>query len=116
MEALGISLNGIIAYVINFALLVILLRIFLYLFGKYDRFMIAVFHILCLGFLYWAGIMAKLGVVYFAGLAIALSLAAWQQWLIRDRQGPACFRAFLNNNWFGAAVFAGLFISLTVQQ
>jgi F-type H+-transporting ATPase subunit b len=30
LEALGISLNGIIAYIINFALLVILLRIFLY--------------------------------------------------------------------------------------
>lgn len=30
MEALGISLNGIIAYIINFALLVILLRLFLY--------------------------------------------------------------------------------------
>jgi F-type H+-transporting ATPase subunit b len=30
LEALGISLNGIVAYVINFALLVILLRIFLY--------------------------------------------------------------------------------------
>jgi len=86
------------------------------LFGRYDRFMIAVFHALCLGMLYWAGIMANLGIVYFVGLVIALSLAVWQQWLIRDRQGPACFRAFLNNNWFGAAVFAGLFISLTVQQ
>ena len=30
MEALGISLNGIIAYIVNFALLVVLLRIFLY--------------------------------------------------------------------------------------
>ena len=30
MEALGISINGIIAYIINFALLVILLRLFLY--------------------------------------------------------------------------------------
>ena len=86
------------------------------LFGRYDRFMIAVFHVLCLVMLCWAGIMANLGIVYFVSLAIALSLAAWQQWLIRDRQGPACFRAFLNNNWFGAAVFAGLFISLTVQQ
>ena len=86
------------------------------LFGRYDRFMIAVFHILCLGLLYWAGVMAHLGIIYFVGLLIALSLAVWQQWLIRDRQGPACFRAFLNNNWFGAAVFAGLFISLTVQQ
>lgn len=30
MEALGISVNGIIAYIINFALLVLLLRMFLY--------------------------------------------------------------------------------------
>jgi F-type H+-transporting ATPase subunit b len=30
VEALGISLNGIIAYIINFALLVVLLRLFLY--------------------------------------------------------------------------------------
>jgi len=86
------------------------------LFGKYDRFMIGVFHILCLGFLAWAGALAQLGVIYFVGLVIALSLAVWQQWLIRDRQGPACFRAFLNNNWFGAAIFAGLFLTLTVQQ
>jgi 4-hydroxybenzoate polyprenyltransferase len=84
------------------------------LFGRYDRFMIAVFHIFCLGLLAWAGVIAHLGIVYFASLLIALSLAVWQQWLIRDRQGPACFRAFLNNNWLGAAVFAGLFFSLTV--
>ena len=30
MEALGISLNGIIAYIVNFALLVFLLNMFLY--------------------------------------------------------------------------------------
>jgi len=86
------------------------------LFGQFDRLMIAVFHLLTLAMLAWAGVIAGLGLFYFAGLAIALSLAAWQQWLIRDRQGPACFRAFLNNNWFGAAVFAGLFLSLTVTR
>jgi len=86
------------------------------LFGRFDRLMIAVFHLLCLALLAWAGKIAGLGPLYFAGLAIALSLAAWQQWLIRDRQGPACFRAFLNNNWFGAVVFAGLFLSLTVTR
>ena len=30
MEALGVSINGIIAYIINFAILVVLLRLFLY--------------------------------------------------------------------------------------
>lgn len=85
------------------------------LFGRFDRLLIGLFHLLCLGLLAWAGMIAKLGGFYFAGLVIALSFALWQQWLIRDRQGPACFRAFLNNNWFGAAVFAGLFFSLTVN-
>jgi 4-hydroxybenzoate polyprenyltransferase len=39
---------------------------------------------------------------------VAAGLAAYQQWLIRGRERDACFRAFLNNHWFGAAVFAGL--------
>ncbi len=35
-------------------------------------------------------------------------LFAWQQWLIRDRSREGCFRAFLNNNLFGLAVFTGI--------
>lgn len=84
------------------------------LFGRFDRLMIAVLHMLCLALLAWAGTMANLGIIYFVSLLIALSLAVYQQWLIRERQRPACFRAFLNNNWFGAVIFAGLFFSLTV--
>ena len=30
----------------------------------------------------------------------------------RDRRRDACFQAFLNNSWFGALVFAGLWFSL----
>lgn len=84
------------------------------LFGKWDRLLIGVSHLTCLLFLAWAGRLANLGLLYFAGLLIALSLAGYQQWLIRERQGPACFRAFLNNNWFGAAVFSGLVLNLQV--
>ena len=32
----------------------------------------------------------------------------YQQVLIRERAPAGCFKAFLNNNGFGAAVFAGL--------
>ena len=39
---------------------------------------------------------------------LAAALAVHQQVLIKDREPAACFRAFLNNNLFGFAVFAGL--------
>jgi len=80
------------------------------LFGRGDRLMIAVFHMLTLGALAWAGARAGLGVPYYMSLAVAAGLAGWQQWMIRERRAADCFRAFLNNNWFGAAVFAGLAI------
>ena len=38
------------------------------------------------------------------------ALFLYQQHLIRDREPAACFSAFLNNNWMGALVFAGIAI------
>ncbi len=78
------------------------------LFGRYDRWWVFFFHLLTLIFLSWAAVLAGLGLRYYAGLMVALGFALYQQWLMRDRSRDACFRAFLNNNWFGAAVFAGL--------
>jgi 4-hydroxybenzoate polyprenyltransferase len=54
------------------------------------------------------GAMADLGAWYAAGIGIAAALCLWQQHLIRDRDPTGCFRAFLNNNWLGAAVFVGI--------
>ena len=51
---------------------------------------------------------ASLGRWYAAGLLGGAVLFAYQQWLIRDRERSACFRAFLNNHWFGAVIFAGI--------
>jgi 4-hydroxybenzoate polyprenyltransferase len=39
------------------------------------------------------------------------SFALYQQELMRERTRDGCFRAFLNNNWFGAAVFTGLLLN-----
>jgi 4-hydroxybenzoate polyprenyltransferase len=39
---------------------------------------------------------------------VAAAFAVYQQWLIKDREPDACFRAFLNNNLFGLAVFGGI--------
>ena len=78
------------------------------LFGSTDRAMVALFHVLTLALLVWTGTHAGLGLTYYIGLLLAAALAGWQQWLIRKRSRDACLRAFLDNNRFGAVIFAGL--------
>ena len=86
------------------------------LFGDYDRAAVGAAHAATLGLLVVAGLMAKLGVLYYVGLTIAAGIALYQQRLIRDRRPERCWRAFLNNNWFGAAVFAGVALSYLVEN
>jgi 4-hydroxybenzoate polyprenyltransferase len=80
------------------------------LFGRADRLIIAALQIAALGGLALVGLMSGLGRWYWVGLLAAAALAIHQQWLIRDRDPAACFRAFLNNNLFGLAVFTGILL------
>jgi 4-hydroxybenzoate polyprenyltransferase len=84
------------------------------LFGRWDRLFIGLSHLVTIVLLAWAGRMAGLGVMYYAGLVAASAIAGYQQGLIRRREPQVCFRAFLNNNYFGAAVFAGLLLDYGV--
>jgi len=81
------------------------------LFGRHDRAMVFLFHVLTLSLLAYSGALAGLGLRYYAGLVAAFGFVLYQQHLMRDRTRDGCFRAFLNNNWFGAAVFAGLLLN-----
>jgi 4-hydroxybenzoate polyprenyltransferase len=47
-------------------------------------------------------------VLYYAGLMLAAVLMYGQYRLIRTRDREGCFKAFLNNNWVGFAIFVGL--------
>jgi 4-hydroxybenzoate polyprenyltransferase len=78
------------------------------LFGAQDRVMIGLLQALLFAVLLVIGTRMALGWPYYAGLTVALALAGYQQFLIRARQPEDCFRAFLNNNWFGCAVFLGI--------
>jgi len=80
------------------------------LFGRYDRLVTALLQAATLATLALAG--PGPGGWYGAGLLLAAALAAYQQWLIRRREPAQCLKAFLNNTWFGAAVFAGLVLAL----
>jgi len=78
------------------------------LFGRHDRLVVACLHGAALLALIRVGLLTGRGELYYTGLAVAAGLAVYQQWLTRDREPAKCFAAFLNNNWFGAAVFAGI--------
>jgi len=78
------------------------------LFGEADRVVIGMLQFLVLAGLWRAGHLADLGLFFDLGLLVAAGLALYQQYLIKDRERSKCFQAFLNNNWFGAAVFAGI--------
>ena len=77
-------------------------------FGKYDVVAVMACYTFTLLLLALVGLMAGLGLVYFAGLVVAGGIALHHYRLIKDRDRAKCFAAFLHNNWFGAAVFAGL--------
>jgi 4-hydroxybenzoate polyprenyltransferase len=84
------------------------------LFGRHDRLIIGGLQIAMLAILALAGREAGLGRAYYVGLGLASLLFGYQQWLIRDRKPAECFRAFLNNHWFGAVVFAGMAIDYLI--
>ena len=77
-------------------------------FGRGDRIAVAVLQLATLALLVVVGRVSGLGRWYWLGIVAAGVFAAWQLWLIRGRDPAACFRAFLNNNWLGLSVFAGL--------
>ena len=85
------------------------------LFGESDRLIIATMQGLVLAGLLALGPLRGLGWPYYAGLALGAALFGWQQWLIRKRERDACFRAFLNNNLFGLAVFAGVALDYALR-
>jgi 4-hydroxybenzoate polyprenyltransferase len=80
------------------------------LFGERDKVIIGYLQIGLMVLLVLVGLMSAMGWLYYAGLIAAAWFAAYQQFLIRDRAPAACFRAFLNNNWFGLAVFCGILL------
>ncbi|MDH2918294.1 MAG: 4-hydroxybenzoate octaprenyltransferase [Sideroxydans sp.] len=77
-------------------------------FGKYDVLAVISCYALTIILLGVAGRMSGLGSAYYLGLAVAAGIAVYHYTLIKNRLREPCFAAFLHNNWFGAAVFAGI--------
>ena len=81
------------------------------LFGAYDRHIMAILQLIILALLIAVGQMQQLSWPYYVGVLVAAGFSVYQQKLIFHREKVLCFKAFLNNNWFGMAVFVGLAIA-----
>lgn len=77
-------------------------------FGKFDLIAIALSYAATLTLLAWVGLQRHMGMAFYAGLTVAGAIALYHMILIRTRDPRQCFRAFLHNTWFGAAVFGGI--------
>jgi len=80
-------------------------------FGRFDLVAIVICYGLTLALLAWVGLQRNMGIAFYGGLITAAAIAVYHMSLIRSRDPKQCFRAFLHNTWFGAAVFSGIALS-----
>jgi 4-hydroxybenzoate polyprenyltransferase len=85
------------------------------LFGDADRFIIGILQLMTLLAMWLVGHEMELGLWYRLGIAMAAMFALYQQLLIRQRNPEDCFRAFLNNNYFGMSIFVGIALEYTFK-
>ena len=78
------------------------------LLGRLDVAAVMVCHTVFLVIMAFIGFWASLGIFYYVGILLAAGFVFHQYQLIKERNRDQCFKAFLNNNWVGAAIFAGL--------
>lgn len=86
------------------------------LFGAYDLLILRLLKILMLALLLCLGLILQLAWPWFVGVALAAVLFVMQQVWAKDRQRDGCFKAFLNNNWVGLVLFAGLLASYATSN
>jgi 4-hydroxybenzoate polyprenyltransferase len=85
-------------------------------FGRFDVAAVMVCYGLALLLLARVGTFYHMTWPYYLGLLVAAGIALYHYTLIRHRDRDNCFKAFLHNNWFGAAVFAGIAVNFLLMR
>ena len=78
------------------------------LIGHHDLIFNAGFQAAALIVMLFVGQTLELNLWFYAGLLAAGGTVIYQNRLCKDRDRDLCFKAFLNNTWFGAAIFLGI--------
>lgn len=85
------------------------------LFGDFDKLITAFLQIFIIFTLLLVGYRFDLGAIFYLSLIVAACLFAYQQVLIEHRQREACFKAFMNNQWVGVAIFIGIALDYALR-
>jgi 4-hydroxybenzoate polyprenyltransferase len=85
------------------------------LFGDADLFALGVLYVGFLVTMALLGRQAHLGFNYAISLLVAAGFIVWQFVSARDRSRDRCFAAFLNNQWVGLSVFAGIALDMAMR-
>ena len=80
------------------------------LFGHADLVICAILQLCVLLLLVVVGRQFACGGWYYAGLLAAALLFVYQNLLVQKRAPEQCFKAFLNNNYVGMAIFTGILL------
>jgi len=78
------------------------------LFAQFDKLIILLLQLATLGLLLLITINLHFGWPVYLALLIGAGLFAYHQYLIKDRNRDACFKAFLHNHYFGLVIAIGL--------
>lgn len=81
------------------------------LFGRFDKLIIGLLQLATLLLMAWVGMLLQLNAAFYWTLMLAAALFVYQQKLIARRERPACFKAFLNNNYVGLVLFLGVLMN-----
>jgi 4-hydroxybenzoate polyprenyltransferase len=84
-------------------------------FGRYDVAAVMVCYAAMLAILAGVGAAHGFALAYFVGLAVAAGMMMRHYLMIRDRSREGCFAAFNDNNWVGAAIFAGIAVDYALR-
>jgi 4-hydroxybenzoate polyprenyltransferase len=85
------------------------------LFGRADLLILRLLKIMMIALLLLLGSKLQFSWPWFAGVGIAALLFVRQQYMVRNRDRDACFKAFLNNNWVGVAIYVGLLFTYAIN-
>src|SRR5574343_651935 len=84
-------------------------------FGRYDVAAVMLCYAATLAIIGAVGYTQHLGFAFYAGLAVAAGIMGVHYTWIRGRERMPCFKAFLHNNWVGAAIFAGIVVDFLIS-